>query len=56
MLGTVYQYDQLNRLISGNAYQQTFDEATGQWTAAGETAMYNNQFTYDANDAALSIP
>ena len=46
--GTAYKYDQLNRLIEMQAYQN-LTATSNIWGVMGYAGMYNNQFTYDAN-------
>ena len=53
--GTAYQYDQLNRLLEMQAYQNLGTTTANAWdnnvTYNGE---YNNKFTYDANGNILT--
>ena len=48
--GAAYQYDQLNRLIEAQAYQN-MDVVNNAWDNSGSTynGMYHNTFVYDAN-------
>jgi hypothetical protein len=51
MLGMVYRYDQLNRLIDAKGYNpNNFELEQNRWnTTSPEFTSYNNHFTYDAN-------
>ncbi|MFM2201167.1 MAG: hypothetical protein RL040_367 [Bacteroidota bacterium] len=48
MLGMVYTYDQLNRLVNAEGYMN-FDAASNTWGNAASDKLYQNTFTYDAN-------
>lgn len=48
MLGMAYNYDQLNRLVKAEGYQN-FDMEQNQWSLTASDLMYHNSFTYDAN-------
>lgn len=52
--GMAYKYDQLNRIIEANAFNN-FDTTYNKWDSIG-TALtaYKNTFTYDANGNILS--
>jgi RHS repeat-associated protein len=52
--GTAYKYDQLNRLMSMEAWQN-LNTTTNVWGAGlAYTGMYENKFTYDANGSILT--
>ncbi len=47
--GTAYTYDQLNRLVDAQAYQN-LDPLSNEWSSGGtNNDMYRNTFTYDAS-------
>ena len=51
---TSYQYDQLNRLVEAQAYQN-IDPTLNKWLSGSTYAgLYNNKFVYDANGNILS--
>ena len=51
---TSYQYDQLNRLVEAQAYQN-IDTTLNKWLSGSTYAgLYNNKFVYDANGNILS--
>jgi len=50
MLGMVYGYDQLNRLVYANGYNgSAFNATNSTWSATETPVKYHNSFTYDAN-------
>ena len=53
LMAGVYQYDQLNRLVSAS-FVDDFNEATNSWGSNGATDKYKNEFTYDANGNILT--
>lgn len=49
-----YQYDQLNRIISANTWNN-YDSTNNIWSTSGAAIpAYHNRFTYDANGNILS--
>jgi hypothetical protein len=53
-LGMAYKYDQLNRLIEANAFDN-FDTTNNKWAVSGSAKLaYHNRFTYDANGNILT--
>ncbi len=53
-LGYAYQYDQLNRLVVANSWNNV-DLTNNEWSSTGAALVdYRNQFTYDANGNILT--
>lgn len=53
-LGYAYQYDQLNRLVAANTWDNV-NLSSNEWSSSGAAlADYQNHFTYDANGNILT--